>query len=135
MKTYCYETRAIGAANTKLTGGMLHAESLDDAARRLYSQFNVVATSGDRVELADEQGRRVYLRLSLRADMHPKASEVLKQYRDAARAKYLAVSTCENKGEGWTCGDNYNCCDCGGDGDCGCGYCFSCNACDACREG
>jgi hypothetical protein len=36
-----------------------------------------------------------------------------------------------------TCGDLYNCCNCGGNGDdnggsCGCAYCFACHACEAC---
>ena len=33
-----------------------------------------------------------------------------------------------------TCGDYYNCCNCGGE-NCGCTYCFSCNACEYCQTG
>ncbi len=32
-----------------------------------------------------------------------------------------------------TCGNYYNCCNCGGN-NCGCAYCFSCNACEACKD-
>lgn len=133
MNTYCYETRLIGSASTKVTGGMLHAESLDDAARRLYTQFDVVATGSRNAALIDEQGRNVYLRVSLSADMHPRAAEVLRAHREQEQVKYLAASTCEHKGDGSTCGDRYNCCGCGGGADCGCPYCFDCNACGACK--
>ena len=36
-----------------------------------------------------------------------------------------------------SCSEIYNCCDCGGDEDsgCGCSYCWSCNACDFCKNG
>lgn len=32
-----------------------------------------------------------------------------------------------------TCGEQFNCCSCGGE-DCGCAYCFDCQACEACKE-
>lgn len=32
-----------------------------------------------------------------------------------------------------TCGDIYNCCNCGGE-NCGCGGCAYCNACGYCKE-
>lgn len=40
------------------------------------------------------------------------------------------MAECEND---VPCGEQFNCCDCGGNG-CGCGGCFSCNACDKCME-
>ena len=54
-------------------------------------------------------------------------------------------NTCEHsnafgtnrKGLPYTCGDMYNCCDCGTndeDKGCGCSYCFSCNACETCKN-
>lgn len=32
-----------------------------------------------------------------------------------------------------TCGNLYNCCNCGGEA-CGCAYCFSCQACEHCLD-
>ena len=44
-----------------------------------------------------------------------------------------ACTCSHDNGDGLTCGDMFDCCDCGGvDGGCGCGYCWSCNACDHC---
>lgn len=33
-----------------------------------------------------------------------------------------------------TCGELFNCCDCGGE-NCGCAYCWSCHACEECKSG
>lgn len=55
----------------------------------------------------------------------------------------ITTPTCEHssvwgknrKGEPYTCGEMYNCCDCGTreeDKGCGCSGCFSCNACETC---
>lgn len=46
------------------------------------------------------------------------------------------VYVCEFEDSGFTCGDRFNCCNCGSDGTgngCGCPYCWSCNACDSCK--
>jgi hypothetical protein len=44
--------------------------------------------------------------------------------------------SCEHASNGMDCSDMYNCCDCGGDVDngCGCAYCWSCNACESCLD-
>lgn len=45
---------------------------------------------------------------------------------------------CDNhtgSGASMSCGEMYNCCDCGTDEQddgCGCAYCWSCNACEVC---
>lgn len=55
---------------------------------------------------------------------------------DSPKCEYSVAFQKDRLGNNRTCGDMYNCCDCGTTDDCGCGcsYCFSCNACDHCKN-
>lgn len=57
------------------------------------------------------------------------------QLKTESKCEYTNAFGKDRKGNPRTCGDMYDCCDCGTrdeDKGCGCSYCFSCNACEHC---
>lgn len=78
MKTNCYHTR--DNKGTKLTGGMLHASSHDEAAQRAAHGLTIAFSPSGRAIFRDKTGREVSLFLSV----HP---EHLSGYA-AAQAAY-----------------------------------------------
>ena len=55
---------------------------------------------------------------------------------DKPECEYSSAFGTNRNGLPYTCGEMYNCCDCGTTDDrgCGCSYCFSCNACEVCKN-
>jgi hypothetical protein len=78
MKSFCYAVR--DALNgSKIIGGMLHAESLDDAAGKAIRMSGLkLETTGEEPYLRHEwlrSGRKVYLSVSIHADHYLDAKE------------------------------------------------------------
>jgi hypothetical protein len=78
METNCHHTR--DGKGVKLTGGMLHAKSHDEAAERAQIGLTVQVKSGGRAYFADKTGREVSLYLSVHPEHTAKGKAALAAY-------------------------------------------------------
>lgn len=77
MKTYCYHTRTV--AGVKISGGMTHANSMEEAALRVIKQNKLeTATryknSGFEQYHLERNGEQVFLYISVHPENLPKRS-------------------------------------------------------------
>jgi len=78
MTTNCYHTR--DGNGQKLTGGMLHATTHDEAAHKATAGLEVKVNRGN-AYFVDKEGRKVSLYLSVHPEHTPKGQAAIAKYR------------------------------------------------------
>ncbi len=91
MKTYCYHGR--DSQGVKLFGGMLHAESWEQASERAMAGLTIKLNAGIGSHWVDSTGREVSLYLSVMPDQTERGKALTREARkvrdaeDARRAE------------------------------------------------
>lgn len=85
MTTNCYHTRD-RKDGVKLTGGMLHAKSMDEAQERAVCGLTV-KIMWSRAVFVDQQGREVSLYLSVHPEHTSLGQKALAEYRAAEQVR------------------------------------------------
>lgn len=97
MKTFCYHTR--DTAGKKLTGGMLHADSFEDAASRAAAGHVVGLTGSGSPRWIDKSGREIWLYLSVCPDQVPRGRAEIERLTKERRAEREAAAKAEREKE------------------------------------
>lgn len=82
MKATCYHSRLFAHHPTKVVGGSITADSLDDAADYLVSQHTVTVKPSGRAIFVDREGREVNLYLSIEPAETAKGQAALRADRE-----------------------------------------------------
>jgi hypothetical protein len=83
MTTNCYHTRDANKNSVKITGGMLHASSHDDAAMKAAHNLAVIIKPSGSPVFVDRQGREVSLYISVHPEHTEQGKAALRAFQEA----------------------------------------------------